>query len=840
MRARISEDEPAETALAKLTAVVEEFVTDPEERAFVEPRLQQLLGLERPRRARPRGSVLRLAVVLRAHVGAGPRRPDLRGHPVGRHRARRVRRVPARVVAEHADLRDHARPAGAGRPPPGLGRELAQLHARSSSSRSPARRSTRCSPGSSRACPTRPARRSATAPTASRCTRSRRCACCSTAACSSATGTSTAPVGDDRGARRPRDAAGADRRAARRARPGGAARARRRLRARQDLLASRGLAALSGHGGGGGRRRCSPGSSARRYSRSRPIRGRRSAASTASSRRSSSGSPTRRSRATTGRRSTCARRSTSPSEAGIEPDEIAEVIAAHYLDAFRADESADDAARDRGERTRVARRGRASARPRSRRPRMRGGPSTRRAQLARRPARPRGALESAGTLAERRRRARDRTRAPRRGEAALRGRGPAHDAARAAAGMSRALWNSAGSRRRSSCSSAAFAVLASDEPDADVGALAAESARVHHFSRRTTRRRWSGSSSRSGSRRRRCFPEVLSQALNTKALMLHGSAPHEARALLREALDVALDTISSSAALRAYNNLVVILAQLDRPEETRRMEIEALELAPAPGKPDFRHFVRRISLVETARRRGLGRSVRAGRRMAPDRADRAVGPGVLHEQARLGRARARRRRRGTTPARPARARESTRQPTCSSARSWPTKRMLLAIDDRRIEDVVAAAGETARLDAGMRKLDPDREHRRDRARHAPANRRRLRLLPLIDLADAAPRGRTGTPAGRRHRSHSRRRSVARRGPRPGGRPLRHGALGRPQPRRALWIARVLAAYATALVRAGRADEAEPLAAEAREPFERMGAVRAIERLDAGMPAGVTA
>ena len=35
-------------------------------------------------------------------------------------------------------------------------------------------------------------------------------------------------------------------------------------------------------------------------------------------------------------------------EAGIDPDEIAEVIAAHYLDAFRADEGADDAAADRG------------------------------------------------------------------------------------------------------------------------------------------------------------------------------------------------------------------------------------------------------------------------------------------------------------------------------------------------------------------------------------------------------------------------------------------------------------------------------------------------------------
>ena len=45
MRARITEDEPADSATAKLAGAVEQFVTDPEERAFVEPRLQQLLGL---------------------------------------------------------------------------------------------------------------------------------------------------------------------------------------------------------------------------------------------------------------------------------------------------------------------------------------------------------------------------------------------------------------------------------------------------------------------------------------------------------------------------------------------------------------------------------------------------------------------------------------------------------------------------------------------------------------------------------------------------------------------------------------------------------------------------
>jgi AAA ATPase domain/Adenylate and Guanylate cyclase catalytic domain len=45
MRARITEDEPAETAVTKLSEAIAESVEDPEERAFVEPRLQYLLGL---------------------------------------------------------------------------------------------------------------------------------------------------------------------------------------------------------------------------------------------------------------------------------------------------------------------------------------------------------------------------------------------------------------------------------------------------------------------------------------------------------------------------------------------------------------------------------------------------------------------------------------------------------------------------------------------------------------------------------------------------------------------------------------------------------------------------
>jgi class 3 adenylate cyclase/tetratricopeptide (TPR) repeat protein len=46
MRARIAEDEEPASALAKLAEVVEEHLPDPEERQFAEPRLRHLLGLE--------------------------------------------------------------------------------------------------------------------------------------------------------------------------------------------------------------------------------------------------------------------------------------------------------------------------------------------------------------------------------------------------------------------------------------------------------------------------------------------------------------------------------------------------------------------------------------------------------------------------------------------------------------------------------------------------------------------------------------------------------------------------------------------------------------------------
>ena len=110
--------------------------------------------------------------------------------------AARLRRAPARVVAEPPDLRARARPArGRLERSTGLGRATRR---RSRSSRSPSRRWRPCWTGSCRACPASSAPRSSPERKASRSTRSRPCGCCSTAACSSARATRTARPGRSR------------------------------------------------------------------------------------------------------------------------------------------------------------------------------------------------------------------------------------------------------------------------------------------------------------------------------------------------------------------------------------------------------------------------------------------------------------------------------------------------------------------------------------------------------------------------------------------------------------------------------------------------------------------
>ena len=134
----------------------------------------------------------------------------------------------------------------------------------------------------------------------------------------------------------------------------------------------------------------------------------------------------------------------------------------------------------------------------------------------------------------------------------------------------------------------AFSLLADEEPDADLATLAAQLGRLHLFS---------GAHDLAAARiefalvlaERLRLPEQLSQALNTKAVLLEFQGRHEeAMALVRHALKVALDNDLSASALRAYNNLGAFLFGNDRYAEARELQSPVTRARPAGGRPWLR------------------------------------------------------------------------------------------------------------------------------------------------------------------------------------------------------------------------------------------------------------
>jgi tetratricopeptide (TPR) repeat protein len=129
----------------------------------------------------------------------------------------------------------------------------------------------------------------------------------------------------------------------------------------------------------------------------------------------------------------------------------------------------------------------------------------------------------------------------------------------------------------------AFEVLSGEDHDEDFATLAAELGRLHFFygNRELAADRIEVSlevAERLG------LPEQLSQALNTKAMMLFlFNRREEASVLLQHALKVALDNGRHQAALRGYNNLVYSLETRDRYVEAQALMRPAVELARRAG-----------------------------------------------------------------------------------------------------------------------------------------------------------------------------------------------------------------------------------------------------------------
>jgi predicted ATPase/class 3 adenylate cyclase len=267
---------------------------------------------------------------------------------------------------------------------------------------------------------------------------------------------------------------------------------------------------------------------------------------------------------------------------GHDEDEVVEVVAAHLLDAIRAQPEAPEAAAIR---TRaldaLARAGRRAgslgATEEARRYYERAAEltedGTQRADL----------LEHAGIMARRSGRSDD---ALAHYEEAIRlfeEAGQTHPAARVSARIGEILWDRDQLDQGVERLEASFSILSGEEADADFAVLAAELARFHFFR---------GDLERSLDRVDRALevaealwlPETISQALNTKHLVLKGRDRHEeAQAVLKHALEIAVENDAPQAALRAYINLSNMMAELDRSDDGLQYQSAGIALARRVG-----------------------------------------------------------------------------------------------------------------------------------------------------------------------------------------------------------------------------------------------------------------
>src|SRR5581483_10835935 len=265
-----------------------------------------------------------------------------------------------------------------------------------------------------------------------------------------------------------------------------------------------------------------------------------------------------------------------------EEDEIVEVVATHYLDAYRAAPEAADA----GEIQAAAREMliRAAERAASLGASAEAQRAYERAlELTEDPLTQAELEERAGMVAAAGARADEAARHFERAIARFESAGATHPAARVSARLAEINWDRGRLGEALASMNTSFEVLSREEPDADLAALAAQVGRFLYFAgdldlalQRTetalefAEHLW--------------LPETLSQALNTKAIILNAQGrQQEGLALLRHALELAVDHERPSAALRAYFNLSELLTHLDQYEASIEMHRHGLGLARRVG-----------------------------------------------------------------------------------------------------------------------------------------------------------------------------------------------------------------------------------------------------------------
>jgi class 3 adenylate cyclase/tetratricopeptide (TPR) repeat protein len=265
-----------------------------------------------------------------------------------------------------------------------------------------------------------------------------------------------------------------------------------------------------------------------------------------------------------------------------DEDEIAEVLAAHYLDAYQAAPDEPDAAnlRTKAFETLV----RAGERAASLGANAEAQSAFERAaDLTEETLAEAELLERAGVMASSGARADEAAEHFERSIERFEASEATHPAARVSARLAEISWERGRIEEGLESMDQAFAVLSREKPDADLAALAAQIGRFMYFA---------GEPDVALERldvalaiaEALLLPETLAQALNTKGVLLFTRGHRtEGHALMRNALEIALEHDKPSAALRAYYNLADLTGQTDRVEESAELARDGLELARRVG-----------------------------------------------------------------------------------------------------------------------------------------------------------------------------------------------------------------------------------------------------------------
>jgi len=265
-----------------------------------------------------------------------------------------------------------------------------------------------------------------------------------------------------------------------------------------------------------------------------------------------------------------------------DEDEIVEVVASHLLEAYRLMPEADDAAsiRSRARHTlsRAGQRAQSLAAMQLAR-----GYFTRAADLADGALERAELLEQAGISASALVGGGHEIPLFEQAIALFDAEGDTHAAARVSARMGSALWRRDRPQEAKERMEEAFEVLAREEPDHDLASLRAELGKVRYFIGDVDGARELIEQAL-GIAESLWLPDVLSDAMNTKALIAGTLGRHEEElALLMRSLDVALENDVAAAALRSVHNLSYVMLGRDRLEDALGYQQQCVALAERLG-----------------------------------------------------------------------------------------------------------------------------------------------------------------------------------------------------------------------------------------------------------------